>query len=106
MQRGRAIEQHGMLLDDILEHIPDLRTHALDHAFGALDVVRIVARNQLFHHEGLEQLQRHLLGQAALIQLQRRADHDNRTARVVHALAQQVLAETALLAAQQVGKAL
>ena len=65
-------------------------------------------RNALIHQplddEGLEQLQRHFLGQAALIQLQARADHDNGTAGIVHALAQQVLTETALLAAQQVGQ--
>ena len=56
--------------------------------------------------EGLEQLQRHLLGQAALVQLQLGADHDDGAARVVHALAQQVLAEAALLALQGVGERL
>ena len=50
----------------------------------------------------LEQLQRHLFGQAALVELELRADYDNGTAGVIHALAQEVLAETPLLAAQQV----
>src|SRR3546814_12493061 len=40
----------------------------------------------------------------ALVQLQRRTDHDDRTARVVDALAEQVLAETTLLALDHVGK--
>ena len=62
--------------------------------------------DQTLHDEGLEQLQRHILGQAALIQLELRADDDNGTAGIVHALAQQVLAEAALLTAQQVGQAL
>jgi hypothetical protein len=42
------------------------------------------------------------LGQAALVQLELRADHDDRTAGVVDALAQQVLAEPALLALEHV----
>ena len=58
------------------------------------------------HDEGLEQLERHLLGQAALVQLERRADDDDRAARVVDALAEQVLAEPALLALQHVREAL
>jgi hypothetical protein len=48
--------------------------------------------------EGLEQLQRHLLGQAALMQLSARTDHDDGTAGIIDALAQKVLAETPLLA--------
>ena len=45
-------------------------------------------------------------GQPALVQLQLGADHDDRAARVVHALAEQVLAEAALLALQHVGEGL
>jgi len=51
-------------------------------------------------------LQRHQLGQAALVQLQGRTDHDDRTARVVDALAQQVLAEAPALALDHVGQRL
>ena len=60
----------------------------------------------LLKDERLEQLQRHFLRQAALVQLQRRADHDDRTAGVVDALAEQVLTETALLALDHVGQRL
>src|SRR5881392_1405573 len=28
--RGGAVEQHRVVLDDLLEDVPDLRTHALD----------------------------------------------------------------------------
>ena len=98
----RAVQHHRVLPDDLLEHVPDLRTRALDHALGALDVLRQVLVDQPLHDEGLEQLQRHLLGQTALVQAQLRADHDDRTARVVHALAQQVLAEPPLLALEHV----
>src|SRR3712207_7758841 len=39
---------------------------------------------QLGVDEGLEQLERHLLRQPALVQLQLRPHHDDRAARVVH----------------------
>ena len=102
VQRGRPVEQHRVLGDDLLQHVPHLRAAALDHALGGLDVLRVVEVDQPLHDERLEQLQRHLLGQAALVQLELRADDDDRTARVVDALAEQVLAEPALLALEQV----
>ena len=79
---------------------------ALDDALGALDVVGEALLDELAHDERLEQLERHLLGQAALVQLELRADHDDRAAGVVDALAEQVLAEPALLALEHVGQAL
>ncbi len=91
-----------MLSDDLLEHVPDNGTLTLDHALGGLDVLSVVEVDQPLHDERLEELQRHLLGQAALVQLQLRADHDDRTAGVVDALAEQVLAEPALLALEHV----
>ena len=56
--------------------------------------------------ERLEKLERHFLRQTALVQLQFGADDDDRAAGIVHALAEQVLAETALLALQRVGQRL
>ena len=52
--------------------------------------------------EGLEELKRHLFGQTALVQLEVRANGNNRTARVVDALTKQVLTEAALLALDHV----
>ena len=52
--------------------------------------------------EGLEELERHLLGQAALVQLELGTDDDDGAAGVVDALAEQVLAEAALLALEGV----
>ena len=77
VQRRRAVEQHRMLADHLFEDIPHLGLDALDHALGGFDVVGVAAGDELFHHEGLEQLDGHFLGQAALIQLQFRADDDN-----------------------------
>src|SRR5712672_3749693 len=104
MQRRRAVQQHGMLADHFIENIPDLGTLFFDKLL------------RLFHRGGqtlgvepriderLEQFERHLLRQAALMQPQFGTDHDHRTAGIVDALAEQVLAETALLALQHIGE--
>ncbi len=101
--QGRCpVEQHRMLGDDLFEHIPDDRTGPLHHPLGRLDVLRVVEIDQPLHHERLEQFERHLLGQTALVQLQLRPDDDDRTAGVVDPLTEQVLAEAPLLALEHV----
>src|SRR5690606_7249109 len=97
VQRGCAVEQHGALADDLLEHVPHLRARTLHHALGALDVLRVAEVDEALDDERLEQLERHLLRKATLVQLELRAHDDDRTARVVDALAEQVLAEATLL---------
>src|SRR4029453_10333731 len=101
-QGGCTVEQHGVFGDDLFQHVPNLRTVTLHHTLGGLDVLRVVEVNEALHDERLEELQGHLLWQAALVQLQLRADHDDRTAGGVNALAEQVLAETTLLALEHV----
>ena len=91
-----------MVLDDLFEDVPHLGPDTLDDPLGALDVVGEALLDQLAHDERLEQLERHLLGQAALVELEVRADDDDGPAGVVHALAEQVLAEPALLALEHV----
>ena len=54
----------------------------------------------------LEELERHQLRQSALVELEVRAGDDHRAAGVVDALAEQVLAEPALLALEHVGERL
>ena len=104
VQRGRAVQHDGVVLDDVLEHAPNLGCATLDHALCALDVLRKPALDELFHHKGLEQLERHFLRQAALVHLKLRPHDDNGAAGIVHALAEQVLAEASLLAAEHVGQ--
>src|SRR5688572_32195009 len=95
-----------MLADDLLEDVPDLGTLALDQALRGLDRRRLAAQLQLREDERLEELERELLRQAALVQFQGGTDHDHGAARVVDALAEQVLAEPALLALDHVGERL
>ena len=105
VQRGRAVEHHGMLLGNALQDVPDLVVGVLHLLLGHFqgDVLFLY---QFGQHEGLEQLERHFLREPALVQLQVRAYHDDGTAGIVHALAQQVLAEAALLAFEDVGNGL
>ena len=104
MQRRRAIEQHRMLADNLVEDIPDILALLLDHLLGALDGRDVALLFELVVDERLEQLERHLLGQAALMQPQLGPDHDHRTARVIDALAEQVLPEASRLALEHVGQ--
>ncbi len=103
---GARFKQHRMFADHLFEDVPHLRSLALDQALRRLDGRGFAAQLQLRENEGLEQFQRHLLRQSALMQAQGRTDHDDRTARVVDALAEQVLAEPALLALDHVGQGL
>src|SRR6202008_4180081 len=106
VQRRRAVEQDRMLADDFLEDVPHFRPLLLDHLLRLLDRGDEAALFELVVDERLEQLERHLLGKTALVELQLGADDDDRTAGVVTALAEQVLAEPALLALQRVAQRL
>ncbi len=106
VQGRRAVKHDRPFLDYLGQNIPDFRPGTLNLAAGALNIMRITLFDEPSHHKGFKKLQRHMLGQAALVQLELRTDHDHRTAAVVNAFAQQVLAEAALLTAQHVGKGL
>ena len=102
---GARLSSTGMLADHLFEHVPHFGDLLLDHLLGLLDGGDQAALFELVVDERLEQLERHLLRQAALVQLQLGTDDDHRTAGVVDALAEQVLAEPALLALERVATA-
>ena len=106
VQRRRAVQHHRVLADHVLEDVPDDGLLRLDHLLRGLDRGREAHRLELVEDERLEELERHQLRQAALVQLQLRADDDDRAARVVDALAEQVLAEASALALDHVGERL
>ena len=105
VERRRAVQQHRVLGDDLLEHVPDLRDHRVDVLLGRLDVLDGLPLDEPAHDERLEELERHQLGQPALVELEVRAGHDHRAAGVVDALAEQVLPEAPLLALEHVARA-
>ena len=102
VQRRRAVQHHRVLADHLLEDVPHLRPLLLHHPLRRLDGGGVAVFLELGVDERLEQLERHLLRQPALVQLQLRPDHDHRAAGVIDALAQQVLTEPPLLALQHV----
>jgi hypothetical protein len=104
VERRCAVKQHRVLGDHLFEDVPDLGRHRVDVLLRRLDVLDGLPLDEPAHDERLEELERHQLRQAALVQLQRRAGNDHGTAGVVDALAEQVLAEPALLALQHVAE--
>src|SRR5438309_2947356 len=102
VKRWGAVQEHRMVFNYFFQDVPDDWFLLLHHFFGLLDGGAVASLFQAMIDEWLEQLERHLLRQAALMQLEFRANHNYRTSRVVNALAQQVLAEAPLLAFQRV----
>ena len=102
VQGRRAVEKHRMLANDFLEDVPDFRPLLLHHPLCRLDGGRHAVEFQLGVDERLEEFERHLLRQAAFMELELGADHDHRSPGIVAALAEEVLAETPLLALQHV----
>src|SRR5882724_6438955 len=94
MKRRGAVEHHGMFADDVFQDVPNDGFLLLDHFLGLLDGGAMALGFELVVDERLEELERHLLGQTALVELEFRADDDDGASGVVHALAEKVLAET------------
>src|SRR5260370_15544869 len=106
MERRGALPKPWMLADNIIEDVPDILAFFLDHLLGALDASDVALLFELAVDERLEQLERHLLRQAALMEPEFRADDDNRTSRIVDPLAKQVLAEAPGLALEHIAQRL
>ena len=93
-----------MALGDFFENVPHFRRLALDHLLRAAHGVDVAQFLQPADDERLEQDERHLLRQTALVELEFRPDDDDGTARVIDALAEQVLAEASALALEHVAE--
>ena len=106
VQGRRTVEHHRVFANDVFQCVPNFRLVAFHHQLRRLDGRRLFFFNQLLEDEWFEQLQCHPLRQTALVQAQRRTDHNHGTARVIDALAEQVLAEAPLLALDHVGERL
>src|SRR4028119_1810078 len=95
-----------MLADHLVEDVPNFLALLLDPLLRLLEGHGQTLGVEARVDEGLEQLEGHLLRQAALVELELRTGDDHRTARIVDALAEQVLAEAALLALEHVAERL
>ena len=72
MQRRSAVQQNRMVLDDFFKNVPDDGILPLDHFLCGFDGRAMPALFEPVVDERLEQLERHLLRQTALMQLQLR----------------------------------
>ena len=105
--QGRGTVQHnGMFFDNILQDVPNLGIQSFHQFLCIFNVLGNSSCHQLLHNKGLEQLDSHFLGQAALVNFQFRPHYDNTSPGVVNTLAQQVLTETSGFPLQHVGKGL
>ena len=97
VKRRRTVEHDRVFADHVFQDVPDDRLLNLDQLFSGLDRGSQAHQFKFIKNERLEQFQGHQLRQTALVQFQLRTDDDDGTARVVDALTQQVLTETAAL---------
>ena len=80
VQRGSAVQKYRMFGDDLFENVPNITCTTVDCTLGCLDVCAVLELDKALHDEGLEQLESHVVRQAALMHLQLWADNDDRTA--------------------------
>ena len=79
--QGRgAVQKDRVVLDDLFKDVPDDGVLHLHHLFSLLDGGAVAGLFETVIDEGLEEFERHLLGKTALVQLQLRTNHDDRTA--------------------------
>src|SRR5262245_28445058 len=104
VKRRRAVQKHRMLANHFFEDVPNNRLLPLHHFLSLLDRCCVLLLLEQVVDKRLEQLQRHFLRQATLMQLKLGADHDHRTAGVIHTLAQKILSEPALFSFKRIRK--
>src|ERR1700733_5825919 len=79
VQSRSSVEQNRMTSSHLFEDVPDLRFLRFDHFLSATDRMDVSQFFQPADDEGLEEHERHLLRQTALVQFEFRTDHDNGT---------------------------
>ncbi len=72
VERRRAVQEDRVLADDFIQDVPDFLALLFDPLLGLLERHAQALGVEAGVDERLEQLERHLLGQAALVQLELR----------------------------------
>src|SRR6266404_1871210 len=104
MQGRRAVQEHGMSACDFIQNVPYLWRLPLDHFLGAAHGVHVAEIFEPANDERLEENERHLLGQTALMKFQLWTDDNDGTPGIIDALAEQVLTEPSALALEHVAE--
>src|SRR5436190_23787032 len=76
MKRRRAVEKHRVIADHLFEDIPHFIVLALQHLLCTFDRIGVTQLFQPADNERLIQLQRDLLWESALMQLEAWPDHN------------------------------
>ena len=104
VQSGGSVEEYRVLLDDLIEDIPDLGALLFHHLLGAFYGGYDPPFLELVVYERSEQLECHLLGDPALVELELGPHYDNRPAGIVDPLSQQVLSESPPFALEHIAQ--
>src|SRR5437899_2160114 len=77
VQSRRAIQQHRMLANHFFQNVPNDGLLSLNHLARLFDRRRVCLLFELVVDERLEEFERHLFWQTALMQFQLRTDNDH-----------------------------
>ena len=97
-----SVEEHRVVLHDILKDVPYHRRLLVHYFLCRLDCLDNAALNELADDERLIKLCSHVFRQAALVHTEFGADDDDGARGVVNALTKKVLTETTLFALEAV----
>ena len=106
VKRRSTVQQNRMALDHFVQNVPDFLAFLLNPLLRVANRMDIAFLLQAAHDERFEQHKRHLLRKTALVDAKFRTDNDDGTTGIIDTLAEQILAETSLLAFQHVRKGL
>src|SRR4051812_25791974 len=104
MQSRGTVQKNRMLFHHFIENIPNFFFFLFHHLLCTFDGGDVTALFKLIEDERFEELERHLLRQAALVQLKVGTYYDHRTTGVVDALTEKILTETTLLTLEHIAQ--
>ena len=106
VQSRGSVEHDRLALGDFVEDIPDRILLPFNELLGATHGMGVAPLLEAANDERLEQHESHLLGKAALPELELGSADDDGTSGVVDAFAEEVLAETTRLALEHITQGL
>ena len=102
VQCRRTVEEHWVILDDVVEYIPYFRIGSFYHDPSLLCILSEFTICELSHDEWLEEFESHCLRKSALVELEVWSYYDYGTSGEVYSLTEEVLTESSLLTLEHV----
>src|SRR3989344_5135099 len=88
MQGRSAIQKNVFPSNNFFKNCPNFWYSIFNKTTGTGDVIRELTPQKFRNNKWFEEFQGHMLRQTALMKLQLRTNHNNRTTRIVHAFTQ------------------